>query len=66
MAERDELVKIIGIENILDDPEILAELYNRLSYLGVPPYYLFQGRPVEGNDGFKVKLHRGYCFNELF
>jgi KamA family protein len=43
-----------------DDAEGLAELFNRLSYLGVPPYYLFQGRPTEGNEGFKVEMRRGY------
>ncbi len=43
-----------------DDPAVLTELFNRLSYLGVPPYYLFQGRPTEGNEGFKVELERGF------
>jgi lysine 2,3-aminomutase len=43
-----------------DDPAVLTELFNRLSYLGVPPYYLFQGRPTEGNEGFKVELDRGF------
>ena len=31
----------------------------------VPPYYLFQGRPVEGNEGFWVPLRRGYRIFEL-
>jgi KamA family protein len=43
-----------------DDPRVLAELFNRLSYLGVPPYYVFQGRPTEGNEGVKVKMRHGY------
>jgi len=48
------------LQGVNDDPEVLAELFNRLSYLGVPPYYLFQGRPTEGNEGFKVELAHGY------
>ncbi len=43
-----------------DDPQLLAELFNRLSYLGAAPYYLFQGRPTSGNDGFRVEIERGF------
>lgn len=42
-----------------DAPDTIAELFNELSYLGVPPYYLFQCRPTEGNDTFKVSLKDG-------
>ena len=42
-----------------DDPDTIAELFNELSYMGVPPYYLFQCRPTEGNDTFKVTLGDG-------
>jgi KamA family protein len=48
------------LEGVNDDPAVLTELYNRLSYLGVTPYYVFQGRPTEGNEGFKVRLERGF------
>ena len=48
------------LKGINDDPEIIAELFNRLSYIGVPPYYLFQGRPIAGNKAFKVSLRKGH------
>lgn len=47
-----------------DDAVVLSELFNRLSYLGVPPYYVFQGRPTEGNEGFKVPIERGFAVVE--
>jgi KamA family protein len=48
------------LRGVNDDPRVLTELFNRLSYLGVPPYYLFQGRPTQGNEGFKVGLLQGF------
>lgn len=46
--------------NVNDHPDVLAELFNRLAYMGVPPYYLFHGRPIKGNSFFRVTLKRGY------
>ncbi|MCK5738560.1 KamA family radical SAM protein, partial [bacterium] len=37
------------IHGVNDSPEVLSELFNKLSYLGVPPYYIFQCRPTLGN-----------------
>ena len=48
------------LSGVNDDPEILAGLFNQLSYLGVPPYYLFQGRPSAGNQPFMVPFRQGY------
>ena len=48
------------LRGINDDPNVLAELFNRLSQSGVPPYYLFQGRPIAGNRAFKVSLREGH------
>ena len=48
------------IKGINDDPATLAELYSRLSYIGCPPYYLFQGRPTAGNDPYEVPIVRGW------
>lgn len=48
------------LAGVNDDPRILAELMNRASHLGATPYYLFQGRPTEGNIGFTVPLARGF------
>jgi len=47
------------LKGVNDDPETIAELFNRLSYIGVPPYYLFQGRPIAGNRAFKIPLREG-------
>jgi KamA family protein len=47
------------LRGVNDRPGVIAELFNELSYLGVPPYYLFQCRPTEGNDSFKVPLREG-------
>ena len=48
------------IRGINDDPDVLAELYRKLSFIGVPPYYLFQGRPTAGNEPFEVPIVEGY------
>lgn len=47
-----------------DDPAVLAELLDRLSWAGVTPYYVFQDRPVAGNAGFEVPLREGYAIVE--
>ena len=44
------------IRGVNDDPVILAELFNRLSYIGVPPYYLFQCRPTAGNFTYSMPI----------
>ncbi|MFQ5491621.1 MAG: KamA family radical SAM protein [Phycisphaerae bacterium] len=48
------------IKGVNDDPQVLAEMYRKLSYIGCPPYYLFQGRPTQGNDPYKVPIVRGW------
>lgn len=48
------------LAGINDDPEVLAELFRKLSFIGCSPYYLFQGRPTAGNRGFSVPIVRGY------
>lgn len=48
------------IHGINDDPRVLSELLNELSYLGVPPYYVFQCRPTEGNESYSVPLERAF------
>jgi len=53
------------LKGVNDDPAIIAELFNKLSHVGVPPYYLFQGRPIDGNADFRVPLRRGYRIFEL-
>lgn len=49
------------MRGISDDPDIMAELWNELSYMGVPQYYVFQGRPTAGNSPYElpiVEAHR--------
>lgn len=48
------------IKGVNDDPVVLAELYQKLSWVGCPPYYLFQGRPTAGNEPYEVPLVRGW------
>jgi len=48
------------IQGVNDDPVVLAELYRKLSYIGCAPYYLFQGRPTEGNEPYEVPIVRGW------
>jgi len=48
------------IAGVNDDPEVLAELFQRLAWAGCPPYYLFQGRPTAGNEPYAVPIVRGF------
>ncbi|MBN1572588.1 MAG: KamA family radical SAM protein [Deltaproteobacteria bacterium] len=48
------------IKGVNDDPETLAELFRVLSYVGVPPYYIFQCRPVIGNEMYAVEVERAF------
>lgn len=48
------------IRGVNDDPNVLGRMYAKLSYIGCPPYYLFQGRPTEGNEPYEVPLVRGW------
>jgi KamA family protein len=48
------------IAGVNDDPATLRKLWRRLSFVGCPPYYLFQGRPTAGNSPYKIPLVEGY------
>ena len=48
------------VAGVNDDPLVLAELFDRLSFLGIPPYYVFIGRPTKGNRLFAVPVERAY------
>ena len=48
------------IKGINDNPEILSSLFKKLSFIGIPPYYVFQGRPVMGNKPFIVPVEEGF------
>lgn len=48
------------LKGINDDPDVLAELLDKLSWAGVTPYYFFINRPVRGNDAFVLTLEEAY------
>lgn len=48
------------IRGINDDAKVLGELFRRLSWIGCPPYYLFQGRPTAGNAPYRVPITQGW------
>ena len=48
------------IAGINDDPIVLSDMFRKLSWIGCPPYYVFQGRPTAGNDPYKVSIVRGW------
>lgn len=48
------------IRGVNDNPRDLARLLNELSFIGVPPYYIFQCRPTVGNRGYAVPVELGY------
>lgn len=48
------------LRGINDDPNVLAELLNKLSWAGVTPYYFFQNRPVGGNASFVLPIEEAY------
>jgi KamA family protein len=51
------------IRGVNDQAQTLAELFERLSFVGCPQYYLFQGRPTAGNEPFELPIVAGW---ELF
>jgi KamA family protein len=48
------------IRGINDDPQVLSTLFRELSWIGCPPYYLFQCRPTAGNEPYVVPIVRGW------
>lgn len=48
------------LKGINDDPAVLGELLDRLSWAGVTPYYFFVNRPIAGNREFVLPLERVY------
>ncbi len=48
------------IRGVNDNPEVLAELFRKLSFAGIAPYYVFQCRPSSGNREYAVPMEEGY------
>jgi lysine 2,3-aminomutase len=55
MANQAPLIRGVNTE-----PEVLAELLAKLSFVGVVPYYIFQCRPALGNKPYTVPIEEGY------
>jgi KamA family protein len=48
------------VRGVNDDPAVLTELFETATTLGMPQYYLFQGRPAAGNRIYSVRLTQGW------
>ena len=48
------------IKGVNDDAEVLGELFEKLSFIGVPPYYVFQCRPTLGNKIYVSPVEKSY------
>lgn len=48
------------IRGVNDDPDVLAQLLKKLSFIGDIPYYIFQCRPAVGNKVYAVPIEEGY------
>ena len=48
------------IKGVNDDPQVMAELFAKLSFIGAVPYYIFQCRPALGNKAYTVPIEQGY------
>ena len=48
------------LNGINSEPEIFTELFRKLSFAGISPYYVFQCRPSLGNSIFQVPVEQSY------
>lgn len=46
------------IRGVNDHPSVLSRLFSKLSFIGVPPYYVFQCRPTAGNFTFSTPIEK--------
>ncbi|MFO7727935.1 MAG: KamA family radical SAM protein [Desulfonatronovibrio sp.] len=64
----DKLIKSGGIlcnqtpllRGVNDDPQVLGDLFNKLSYMGIAPYYIFLCRPTVGNLTYAVPVEEAF------
>ncbi len=52
------------LRGINDNPDTLRELFKKLSFIGISPYYAFQCRPTVGNKPFSVPIVESYWLFE--
>ena len=48
------------LNGINSEPEIFTDLFRKLSFAGISPYYIFQCRPSIGNRIFQVPVEQSY------
>lgn len=48
------------IRGVNDNPEVMAELLAKLSFVGAVPYYIFQCRPAVGNKSYTLPIEESY------
>jgi lysine 2,3-aminomutase len=48
------------LNEINNDAAVFTQLFRRLSFAGVSPYYVFQCRPSVGNRFFQIPVERSY------
>ena len=46
------------LRGVNDKPEVIKELFGRLAYNGVVPYYLFICRPTTGNESYILSIDK--------
>lgn len=52
------------LRGVNDSPAVLGELLDTLSFIGVPPYYVFQCRPTQGNRHLAIPVEEAYEIHE--
>lgn len=48
------------VRGLNDEPEVMFQLFRKLSFIGVPPYYVFQCRPTLGNESYSVPIEQAF------
>lgn len=48
------------LNEVNSDPTVFTELFRKLSFAGISPYYVFQCRPSIGNRFFQTPVERSY------
>ena len=49
------------LRGVNDNSTVLTQLFKKLSFIGVEPYYVFQCRPTLGNKTYSVPIEEGFA-----
>lgn len=52
------------IRGVNNDPQVIEDLFRKLSFIGAVPYYVFQCRPTLGNKAYAVPICEGFSIFE--